>query len=123
MTQWIEHLRSTTDYAVPPELNRVLDLTPRLKIIAKNLNNTDLVNRIANAPEPPVQTIEDDQVCLIHRSRITLTISFLQVSLGPDDILFDDEGEPAHKSVPVEQDVTMTDISSAVSDFLFVKPY
>jgi len=83
----------------------------------------NIVNRIANAPEPPVQTIEDDQVCLIHRSRITLTISFLQVSLGPDDILFDDEGEPAHKSVPVEQDVTMTDISSAVSDFLFVKPY
>src|SRR5579864_3406577 len=68
MTQWIDHLRSTTDYVVPDDINRILDLAPRVKVISKNLNNTDLVNRIINAPKPTVQAIEDDAVSPIRSS-------------------------------------------------------
>ena len=67
MIQWLEHLRSTTDYIVPPEVNHVLDLAPRLRIIHKNMNNVELVNRIVNAPEPSKKgaiLVDDDSVRL-----------------------------------------------------------
>jgi hypothetical protein len=59
LIQWIEHLRSTTDFIVPDVMNRVLDLCPRVKIIFKNINNTEFVDRIINAPEPSAQAAID----------------------------------------------------------------
>ena len=42
----------------------------------------------------------------------------IQVSLGPEDIVSDGEGEPSIKIESIEQDVNMTDVSTAVCDSL-----
>lgn len=111
LMQWVEHLRSTTDFVVPDEINRVLDLAPRVKIIYKNLNNTELVNRIVSQPEPSAQATVDDDAVRFIRCPFPRHISIYQVSLGPEDIPSDDDGEPPIATEPTEQDVTMTDIS------------
>jgi hypothetical protein len=111
LMQWVEHLRSTTDFVVPDEINRILDIAPRVKVIFKNLSNADLVNRIVNQPEPSAQAAADDDAVRVIRSPFSRHITLQQVSLGPEDIPSDDDDEPAIVTEPVEQDVTMTDIS------------
>jgi len=122
LMQWVEHLRSTTDYVVPDEINRILDIAPRVKIIYKNLNNAELVNRIVQQPEPSAQaTVDEDSVRVIHCA-FSRHITIQQVSLGPEDIPSDDDDEPVIATEPVEQDVTMTDISPVSPTLtLFVK--
>lgn len=110
--QWVEHLRSTTDFVIPAELNRILDIVPRVRIIYKNMNNPDIVNRIISQPEPSAQVAaEEDSVILIHHDRFSHYKSIYQVSLGPEDIPSDDD-EPAIQTETVQQDVTMTDVPS-----------
>ena len=112
LTQWIEHLRSTTDFVVPEEVSRILDLVPRLRIIVKNLNNPDIVKRIISGPEPSAQVAaEDDAVLLIHHDPFSRYKSIRQVSLGPEDFPSDDD-LPALQGEPVQQDVTMADVPS-----------
>ena len=112
LTQWIEHLRSTTDFVVPEELNRILDIVPRVRIIHKNLNNPDLVKRIINGPEPSAQAAADeDAVILIRYDPFSRYKSISQVSLGPEDIPSDDD-LPALQGEAVQQDITMTDVPS-----------